>query len=559
MHIIDALKTVLQTFKSYADKNATEIRNSSSLIRKPTYVELTDSDLNFGGTFDFVISTNDFFDISGYVDICNSDGENVASFYVDNDTDEEGNIIPQPQTATCTVTLEPGEYTIVTYMASYVIFGHKQRMTREVDLFHELGDGKDAIVSQKAITEEFDKVRTQVDRVRTQVIDEAKNSYANVLKGNKSGSIVALTDLSPVGHNLNTVATVINLFNPLCHTKEHIKGVDIQYLQDEDCFLLNGTKEAGGNNVFSLLEPIAGVAGDKYTISATYVSGTVTMPAGAYAVAYFGAADNPGYNAANWESVNLRNNNASASAALTKNYITAFWFFITSGVVFDNYKVKIQLEKGTTATAYTPHVQNLSAVKVKRYGKNLCELGTVTFTKTADYVLEYPITCVGKSIRFSANIITTDTDKEKVLMYIYDKEGAQIGGGIGVSKDKNSTGFRSSVYISKPTANIAKIRFYASEDAESATGDTATFKDIQIELASSNYSTDLPTTYEPFVVPTEHAVNADGTVDGVKSLYPSMTLMTDTDGATLDVSYNRDINKAFAELQNALISLGGNV
>ena len=57
----------------------------------------------------------------------------------------------------------------------------------------------------------------------------------------------------------------------------------------------------------------------------------------------------------------------------------------------------------------------------------------------------------------------------------------------------------------------------------------------------------------------EYTPNADGTVNGVTSLYPNTTLMTDTGGVTIDCEYNRDINKAFAELQAAIISLGGNV
>ena len=65
--------------------------------------------------------------------------------------------------------------------------------------------------------------------------------------------------------------------------------------------------------------------------------------------------------------------------------------------------------------------------------------------------------------------------------------------------------------------------------------------------------------YEPYKAPTEYTPNADGTVEGIKSVYPTTTLMTDTEGVTVNAEYNRDINKAFAELQQAIISLGGNV
>ena len=51
--------------------------------------------------------------------------------------------------------------------------------------------------------------------------------------------------------------------------------------------------------------------------------------------------------------------------------------------------------------------------------------------------------------------------------------------------------------------------------------------------------TDNPQTYTP---------NADGTVDGVTSLYPTTVLTTNTEGVTIDVEYNRDANKVIADL-----------
>jgi hypothetical protein len=76
---------------------------------------------------------------------------------------------------------------------------------------------------------------------------------------------------------------------------------------------------------------------------------------------------------------------------------------------------------------------------------------------------------------------------------------------------------------------------------------------IQLELGG------VATDREPAIDPTEYTPNADGTVDGVTALHPTTTLMTDTEGAVLDVEYNRDINKAFEQLVNAIISQGGNV
>ena len=59
---------------------------------------------------------------------------------------------------------------------------------------------------------------------------------------------------------------------------------------------------------------------------------------------------------------------------------------------------------------------------------------------------------------------------------------------------------------------------------------------IQIEVGTA-------TEYEPYVEPVE--VNKDE----VRSLYPTTTLYSDTVGVKIDVEYNRDINKAFADQQ----------
>jgi hypothetical protein len=84
-------------------------------------------------------------------------------------------------------------------------------------------------------------------------------------------------------------------------------------------------------------------------------------------------------------------------------------------------------------------------------------------------------------------------------------------------------------------------------------GAKVVFKHLQLAIGST------ATAYEPYIAPTEYTVNADGTVDGVTAIHPTTVLITDTEGAVLDVGYNRDINKAFEQLVNAIISQGGNV
>ena len=90
----------------------------------------------------------------------------------------------------------------------------------------------------------------------------------------------------------------------------------------------------------------------------------------------------------------------------------------------------------------------------------------------------------------------------------------------------------------------------------------------QLELGSTatNYTpyvdvtkVKLIKTNDDGTVSEEYTPNADGTVESVTSLYPSISLTTDTDGVLIDCEYNRDINKAFAQLQSEIISLQGNI
>ena len=96
-------------------------------------------------------------------------------------------------------------------------------------------------------------------------------------------------------------------------------------------------------------------------------------------------------------------------------------------------------------------------------------------------------------------------------------------------------------YLSRTT------RFYSSVTTPdncywfivSLTGEKAvehTFSNVQVSLSPVSG-------YEPYVEPTIYTANADGTVDGVRSLSPSMTLTTDTDGVTIDCSYLRDVDR----------------
>ncbi len=67
------------------------------------------------------------------------------------------------------------------------------------------------------------------------------------------------------------------------------------------------------------------------------------------------------------------------------------------------------------------------------------------------------------------------------------------------------------------------------------------------------------TEFEPYIEPLVYTPEADGTVKGVKSIYPSMSFLTNNPDVWLDIEYNRDLIKVIENLENAIIATGGNL
>lgn len=184
------------------------------------------------------------------------------------------------------------------------------------------------------------------------------------------------------------------------------------------------------------------------------------------------------------------------------------------------------------------NLTDLSTVKVIKLGKNLTAVNEVQLTGVEIY----------KSI-YEGAIPTTYT-----LSWKQDFDRTTAAALFAITSSGSpaqyiSVGEKAGAYSAQinATPNDAIIR------AVNYSKETGRIYDIQIEQGEA------ATEFEPYIEPVEYAVNADGTVDGVNSIYPATTLLIEAADAVIDVGYNRDINKAFAELYNAIISLGGNV
>lgn len=181
----------------------------------------------------------------------------------------------------------------------------------------------------------------------------------------------------------------------------------------------------------------------------------------------------------------------------------------------------------TSLIDYEPYVPRIQT-EITRTGKNLCEIGTATFTKSKNITLKYPIKA-GITYIVSAYVESTDTDNPgRVLIGYWNNEiNANPCGNNSQLERENADYY---TYIT-PTKDITRIDLYAALSWSNGDGDTATWKDITIvPLGVDN-------TYEPFVEPTTYPVNADGTVDGITSISPTMNLSSNVDGVTIECKY----------------------
>lgn len=218
-----------------------------------------------------------------------------------------------------------------------------------------------------------------------------------------------------------------------------------------------------------------------------------------------------------------------------------------------------QLEKGTVATDYAPYA-NVSGIALRATGKNLMCLsggeqsgevngvgytvntdGSITLSGTAAATgniwlaseLNYALTSGSYTLSGAYN---DGTNKLFVCVRTYDAEKN--------TKLTTCSGAATSVTV-EAGASIRDFSLYMSKDS--------VYNNITIfpQLEPGDTATD----FEPPIAPVEYTPNADGTVEGVTSVYPTTVLMSDTENVVIEAEYNRDLNKAFDEVYQMIANI----
>ena len=190
-------------------------------------------------------------------------------------------------------------------------------------------------------------------------------------------------------------------------------------------------------------------------------------------------------------------------------------------------------------------VTDLTAVKVRKSGKNL--LPYPYFDSSKSSVGATITVNEDRSISFSG----TPTSYVGFVLY---KGNALVKSGTFTISVGNLTNISTTLFIYDGSgATLKTYSFTKSVTVNADDYPTAATWIISMSRSTSNTEMngtaypqiELGTTvteYEPYNG-AEYTPNADGTVNGVTSLYPNTTLTTDTDGVLIDCEYNRDICK----------------
>ena len=374
------------------------------------------------------------------------------------------------------------------------------------------------------------------------------NEQANAIKGSVFGKIVRVDDVSPVEHYPAVSVRSKNLI-PYPFAEESTTRDGVTFTANEDGSLTvtgTPTQNTSFNLVMQYKKTCLLKKGRVYTIT---VSANLTEETG---YIYFQAWAN----GAAHMSKSIRK--GSDSFTLAQDGYLQLGVVLLKGMAIDE-TIYCQLEQGPAAE-YTPYVDP-STVTVTRCGKNLAahtgETKTdkqhgISLTRTQNSAV---FTVDGTASEMSSlvasatimlppgtytasvqglNIIDGGTDR----VYLWNQAaGKVVQNGIMHGVPKTFT-------LQAVTGVRAELVF--------AAGSSYSNKKVRIQIEQGDTATD----FEEFTMETAMPA-ADGTVTGLPSAAPSMTLITDTENVTVECEYNRDSNAVYAELLAKIAALSG--
>lgn len=364
---------------------------------------------------------------------------------------------------------------------------------------------------------------------------------AEVLKGHKSGAIISANDVSPIEHKLKVKVESKNLFdkNQVIDGYVTDTGMLIKSNQNKKVAIIKCNPNTDYTVSF------------QYPVNNSRIAGFTSYP----------SYDNQG--------VLLKRRNLGISYNFNSgnsNYLAVYFYSSENEPnTLEQVMGGLQIERGTIQTTFTPYTSDFSDISVSRLGKNLATpqqiyksateyevvnlegKTAVKFISTStSYWNEYPFKpSTQYTISFDARVVPVSTPSNlKSLLFCFKYSDNTTSDIISPYNDK-WTHYKLTSDAEKTVVAVG-VYFYNNR-ANCNYIDVSSF---QLEESS------IATEYEEYNLQTATA-NADGTVEGITSVSPSMTLTSNNTAVLLECGYLRDIDLYIDNLITDIALTGG--
>lgn len=196
-------------------------------------------------------------------------------------------------------------------------------------------------------------------------------------------------------------------------------------------------------------------------------------------------------------------------------------------------------------------IEDFSTVKVQRFGKNLFDSeGIVKKYNDGDYVMNgsYRVVTIPLEPNTKYTIKVNGERPTGGYIFISSVEQVNSSASKGMSITENSNWSRLQITLTTDETGNLYIGAYSITNAELI----KKFNIAKVQIEKGEIATEFEECFT-----TEYIPNTDGTVEGIKSIYPSMTILTDTEGVTITAEYIKDIDKTYNELIAQIALSGG--
>ena len=380
-----------------------------------------------------------------------------------------------------------------------------------------------------SIAEKLTQVAENIPKVykagQSSMVDESK-----LIPKTVSGNYISVDDVSEIPHNVGCKVESVNVLSyPYYHSTLEENGL-VMTDNGDGTLTYNGTALNAGSHIFKYWIPgyRTPIKAGTYTLSGNPHNGGYL-----YIYLYKNQTDSA---YASYFSISGK----TATFTIEEDSYYGCYFSIFKGYSFNNVTLKPMLNRGIEALPYTPYVSPES-VSVTRCGANLVTFGTAwngTYSKiktvtNADGTITVNGTASSLCQLISKDVLwLANTDIDVTVSFAESsKSGVQAS---IMLRDGNGVNLGTSYLTSSKTITIPSscrkmsVSLYVTEGT---TVENYTFYPM-LNIGSA------VTEYEPYNGQTLTPAT-DGTVEGMTSVSPHMNIFSDTEGVSVEVTYNK--------------------